>query len=77
LNLKDVIKPQIFKLETTIEPDKLGKKVATPAQRTYEGKKISAYQTDLSFEIAEVYAGDKFDDTCITGIALNGYSKVY
>jgi hypothetical protein len=73
LNLKDVIKPQIFNLEHIIEPDKSGKKVATQA----EGKKISTYQTDLSFEIVEVYPGDKFDDTCITGITLNGYSDVY
>jgi hypothetical protein len=79
LNLKDVIKPQVFKLETTIEPDKFGKKVAIPAEWEQPDwiKSSTAYQTDLSFEIAEIYAGDKFDDTCITGIALEGYSKVY
>jgi hypothetical protein len=39
--------------------------------------KIPVFQTDLSFEIIEVYPGDKFDDTCITGIALNTTGGIY
>jgi hypothetical protein len=76
LHLKDVIKPQVFQLRPlAIEPHKLGKKVT-------EGNKKNVpvgatYQTDLSFEIREVYSGDKYEDTCITGIALDGYSNVY
>jgi hypothetical protein len=73
LHLKDLIKPQVFRLgNLTIKPDKSGKKLAKSAEQMYAG-----YQTDLSFEIVEVYKGDKFDDTCITGIALDGYSNVY
>jgi len=33
--------------------------------------KIHVYQTDFRFEIMEVYPGDKYDDTCITGIAID------
>jgi hypothetical protein len=80
LHLVDTIKPQIFRLpeHLIITPDKLGKKVAIPAEwNPYDGLKTSAYQTDLSFEIIDVYPGDKFEDTCITGIALDGFSNVY
>ena len=51
-----------------------------PVPEAYEPDAFQtlAYQIDLSFEILEVYPGAKYDDTCITGIALNvGYGGVY
>jgi len=68
LYLQDIIKPQIFHL-----PDNL---LIYPAKH---GRVLTekVYQTDLSFEIIETYPGDKFDDTCITGIALDVYGDVY
>jgi hypothetical protein len=80
LHLKDVVKPQIFRLpkHLLIEPHVSGKKAAIPAGfEQHESIKGAVRQTDLSFEIIEVYPGDKYDDTCITGIALNGFSNVY
>ena len=86
LHLTDVIKPQIFHLpnQLKIYPSKSGKKIpkvgiyAKPAN--YESDffpKTSPYQTDLSFEIIEVYPGDKYDDTCITGIAVDVRGGIY
>jgi hypothetical protein len=81
LHLEDTIKPQIFHFpeHLVIIPDTAGKKTAIPAEWEQPDwmRANSAYQTDLVFEIIEVYPGDKFEDTCITGIALDGYSNVY
>jgi len=70
LHLRDIIKPQIFNFPDNlkIRPHKSGKKTAKPL---IDRIKSATYQTDLSFEIIEVYPGSKFDDTCITGIATN------
>jgi len=77
LQLADVMKPQIFKFheELHILPAKAGKKIPATGKFTEEfsssfPNKFPVYQTDLSFEIIDVYSGDKYDDTCITGIAL-------
>jgi hypothetical protein len=67
LHLKDVIKPQVFSLPL-IESNKAGKKIAEGNPN--DGIYGVTYQIDLSFEITEVYPGDKYEDTCITGIAL-------
>ena len=80
LHLKDVIKPQIFNFpdHLYIYPHKSGKKVTNSEDWESYGELPSfVYQTELTFEIIEVYPGDKFDDTCITGIALDGFSGVY
>ena len=80
LHLRDVIKPQIlrFPQHLIIEPHQSGRKVAIPADwYQYDWMASSAYQTDLSFEIIEVYPGDRFEDTCITGIALDSFSGMY
>ena len=74
LQLKDTIKPQIFNFGEgeKIYPAKSGKKI--PLDADDEKRGISAYKTDFSFEIIEVYRGDKYDDTCITGIAFDIYT---
>jgi len=78
LYLSDIMKPQIFRLPAKLHiyPSKAGKKI--PAKGAFTEKvdntEFPVYQTDLSFEIIEVYPGDKYDDTCITGIALDVYS---
>jgi hypothetical protein len=76
LQLSDTIKPQIFSLpeDLHIVPAKSGKvvsKAAASKEQSHDGNRNPAYKTDLTFEIIEVYPGDKYDDTCITGIALN------
>ena len=82
LHLRDVIRPQVFIFpeHLLIKPHISGKKVIPAENEQYdEYDRIVnwTYQTDLSFEIVEVYAGDKYEDTCITGIALDAYSGVY
>ena len=83
LQLKDTIKPQIFKFDEAdyIYPAKSGKKIPEKGAFTkpidYETPKTPVYQTDLKFEIIEVYPGDKYDDTCITGIAVDVYGGLY
>ena len=82
LHLSDIIKPQIFNIPS-IFPAKSGRKIpetgkfAKPLDYEYEWPNTPVYQTDLIFEIIEVYRGDKFDDTCITGIALNVQGGIY
>ena len=79
LHLMDIMKPQIFRFpeHLLIEPHKVGKKIEIPEEFVQtEWIKSVPYQTDLTFEIIEVYPGDKFEDTCITGIAINGYSNL-
>ena len=68
LHLEDVIKPQIFNFPDGLQiyPVKSGRKIQT-----------GGFRTDLSFEIMEVYPGDKFNDTCITGIALDVAGGIY
>jgi len=68
LHLEDVIKPQIFNFPDGLQiyPVKSGRKI-----------QAGGFRTDLSFEIMEVYPGDKFDDTCITGIALDVAGGIY
>jgi len=79
INLYDIIEPQIFTLPEGLHiyPAKSGKVIpkagAFEAQwrnDTVASSEVPVRQTDLSFEIVEVYQGDKYDDTCITGIAL-------
>jgi hypothetical protein len=83
LHLDDVIKPQVFDLEQAgwIFPSNSGKQIplkgAFSTSRADEYPEIPVYQTDLKFEIVEVYPGDKYDDTCITGIAVNVYGGIY
>ena len=85
LHLKDIIKPQIFEFpkDLQIYPAKSGKvipeKGAFSKQAQYYPDELSGsvYQTDLSFEIVEVYPGEKYEDTCITGIALNTAGGIY
>jgi len=68
LRLDDTIKPQTFTFPglLRIYPAGLGKFVQVKRWVSSE-----FFQTDLSFEIIEVYPGDKYDDTCITGIAVH------
>jgi len=85
LKLEDTIKPQIFDFgdDERIYPSKSG--IEYPEQDAftrslepeYAIPKGPVYQTDLSFEIIEVYPGAKYDDTCITGIALDVYGDIY
>jgi len=84
LQLKDTIKPQIFEFEKAyrIYPAKSGKKIPEKGAFTKPCKecgveKVPVYQTDLTFEIVEVYPGSKYDDTCITGIALDVSGGLY
>ena len=93
LHLQDIIKPQIFELpkHLKIYPGKVGKKIPEKGAfsrpywdysensegSVYHSPKIPVFQTDLTFEIIEVYPGDKYDDTCITGIALNTSGGIY
>ena len=69
IRLKDIMEPQIFYLYDYLHiyPSKMGR--AIPEE--------GAYQTDLIFTIADVYAGDKYDDTCLTGIALDVRGGIY
>jgi len=82
LHLADIDKPQTFQLPDGLEvfPRKHG--IEIPAEGEYAklvGRepevKIHVYQTDFRFEIMEVYPGDKYDDTCITGIAIDVSSR--
>jgi len=85
LSLYDTIKPQIFTFPDglRIYPARSGKVIPKAGAFTVQWRNdnaasinTSVYQTDLTFEIVEVYQGDKYDDTCITGIALEiGYSE--
>jgi hypothetical protein len=83
LQLDDVIKPQIFQFKEAdwIYPSRSGKQI--PAKGAFSNPwadnypEIPIYQTDLKFEIIEVYPGDKYDDTCITGIAVDVYGGLY
>jgi hypothetical protein len=86
LHLADVIKPQVFKFPegSKIYPIKSGKKVskegkfAQPSDYDLDNWPTAPVrQTDLTFEIIEVYPGDKYDDTCITGIAIDIYAGIY
>ena len=89
LHLNDVIKPQIFELKEVgwIFPAKSGKRITLPEKEAftnissfqweYDIPKTPIYQTDLKFEIIEVYPGEKYDDTCITGIAVDVYGGLY
>jgi hypothetical protein len=91
LALEDVINPQIFNLEEVgaIYPSQSGKLINLSEKEAfpnippssilwkYEIPKSPIYQTDLKFVIQEVYPGDKYDDTCITGIAVNVYTGIY
>ena len=79
LHLSDVIKPQIFHLpeHLKIVPHKSGKKVERPLEWRKWSDEKTAYKTELSFEIKEVYPGERFEDTCITGIALDAVSDCY
>jgi hypothetical protein len=78
LHLNNVIKPQIFDLGTVgwIYPANLGTIVQYP-EWDIETPEIPTYQIDLKFEILEVYPGDKYDNTCITGIAVAAYGEIY
>ena len=79
LHLLDTSKPQIFQLpeDMHIMPHTFGKKTEQPQEWKEMASEGSVYQTELCFEIIEVYPGEKYEDTCITGIALNGYSGCY
>jgi hypothetical protein len=82
LQLKDIMKPQIFKLPKDLEifPGVSGKKIPLKKIVTNVSEyneNTPAYQIELIFEIIEVYPGDKYDDTCITGIAVNVYTGIY
>ena len=79
LHLSDVIKPQIFELpdDMRIMPHTSGKKVEQPREWRELHHNGPVYQTELSFEIKEVYPGERYEDTCITGIALDAYSGCY
>jgi len=86
LHLDDIIKPQIFHFPDNlyIYPAKSGRKIpeqgkfAKPSDYEDEDwSKTPVYQTDLTFEIIEVYRGERFDDTCITGIALDVMGGIY
>jgi len=68
LYLEDINKPQIFSFpkHLHIYPAKSGKSTSKEVESS-----STTYQTDLIFEIIEVYPGSRFDDTCITGIALD------
>jgi len=91
LALDDVINPQIFNLAEAgaIFPAKSGKIVNLSEKEAfpnippssilwnYEIPQSPIYQTDLKFEILEVYPGDKYDDTCLTGIAVNVFTGMY
>lgn len=83
LQLEDVIQPQFFAFpeELKIYPAKVGHVIPQNGAFTNplpdEYLNISIYETDLRFEILEVYPGDKYDDTCITGIALDVMGGVY
>jgi hypothetical protein len=83
LLLDDDIKPQIFQLKENdmIYPAKLGKPIpekgAFSKPLNNDAPEITIFQTDLKFEIIEVYPGDKYDDTCITGIAVDVYGGIY
>jgi hypothetical protein len=80
LHLEDIIKPQIFDFPENLQiyPAKSGKQIPEKNRLDEDDNpKTLVYQTDLSFEIIEVYRGERFDDTCITGIALNVQGGIY
>ena len=84
LQLQDVIKPQIFSIPTNLEiyPKKHGKSIPIDKNifSTYPAhtqSNMTAYQLELSFEIIDIYKGDKYDDTCITGIAFDVEADLY
>ena len=84
LHLQDVIKPQIFDFPDNLHiyPAKQGRIIPEKGAFTIpladeDNPGTPVFQTDLHFEIVEVYRGDKFDDTCITGIALNVTGGIY
>jgi len=86
LELKDLITPQVFELPgyLRIYPvvsgkiiPAYGKFLRAPFHSREEWQKIPTYQTDLIFEILEVYPGDRYEDTCITGIAVDVIGGVY
>ena len=90
LHLTDTIKPQLFMFYTDlgIFITQCGKKIpekgafSKPPDYSFTSgcwysPETPVYQTDLTFEILEVYPGDKYDDTCITGIALNSAGGIY
>ena len=78
LHIADIIEPQIFRFPSymAIYPAKHGKEI--PAKGKFEDhiEGMPIYQTDLRFEIIEVYPGDKYDDTCITGISISLYGGI-
>ncbi|MCL2183737.1 MAG: hypothetical protein FWB85_09745 [Chitinispirillia bacterium] len=80
LQLNDVIKPQVFNLPENLRiyPKKSGQRIPIDGNFTRIANSAGrhGYQLDLSFEILEVYPGAKFDDTCITGIALDIFGGV-
>ena len=59
LHLADVLKPQLFRFpqHLNIHPNKSGKQVAPPAEWSEWASETPVYQTELSFEIVEVYPG--------------------
>jgi hypothetical protein len=75
LHLADVVNPQIFHFPENLHiyPKKHGKNIPVEGnfkmKAGYENR--SGYQLDLRFEIVDVYRGDRFDNTFITGIALD------
>jgi hypothetical protein len=85
LHLDDIIKPQIFVFPENLHiyPAKSGQIISTegafavPLDNDSWNPKTSAYMNELKFEIIEVYRGDRFDDTCLTGIALDVRGGVY
>ena len=79
LHLLDTSKPQIFQLpeDMHIMPHTFGKNAGLPQEWKEEAFEGSVYLTELCFEIIEVYPREKYEDTCITGIALDGYSGCY
>jgi len=84
-HLRDVIRSQIFELPESLHiySAKSGKKIleagafTNPPDDRNDNPKTPVYQMELVFEIRDVYAGDKFDDTCITGIALDVRGGIY
>ena len=78
LHLDDIIKPQIFHFTEhfRIYPQKHGKEIPLKGNFITNNPNYNnryGYQLDLTFEIIDVYPGAKFQDTCITGIALDVY----
>jgi hypothetical protein len=81
LHLADIIKPQIFEFPSFmhISPAVHGKEIPAAgifAEIEYGDDNVPVYRTDLKFEIIEVYRGNKYDDTCITGIAIDVWGGI-